>query len=71
MSAAAVTNERKPSFLRTAKAVAWSFIGLRRGADFEEDTRRLSPLHILVAGLIGGIGFVALLMLLVHWVAGV
>jgi hypothetical protein len=56
------------SFWRTAKAVAWSFVGLRSRGAYEEDVKRLSPLHIILAGLIGVFVFVAALMLLVNWV---
>ena len=59
---------RKPSLLRTAKAVAWSFVGLRRRGDFEQDVQNLSPIHIVVVGLIGAALFVGALILLVNWV---
>ena len=57
----------KKSFWRTLKAVAWSFVGLRSRGDYEEDVKNLSPLHIVAAGLIGVIVFVAALVLLVNW----
>ncbi|MBN9411429.1 MAG: DUF2970 domain-containing protein [Burkholderiales bacterium] len=61
---------RKPglSLWRTVKAVAWSFVGLRQRGDFEEDIKRLSPIHIMVVGLIGAMLFVGGLILLVNWV---
>lgn len=58
---------RKPSFWRTAKAVAWSFVGLRARGDYEEDVKNLSPLHIIVVGLIAVVVFVAVLVLLAKW----
>ncbi len=58
---------RKTSFLRTVKAVAWSFVGLRARGDFEEDVKNLNPLHIIAVGLIGIFVFVAVLILLVNW----
>lgn len=61
----------KPSFWRTAKAVAWSFVGLRARGDYEEDVKNLNPLHIIVVGLIAVVVFVATLVLLAKWmVAG-
>ena len=60
---------RKGSFLQTLKAVAWSFLGLRRGADWQEDIGRLNPVHVIVAGLIGAALFVGALVLLVRWIA--
>lgn len=58
---------RKPSFWRTVKAVAWSFVGLRAKGDYEEDVKNLSPLHIIAVGLLGVFVFVAVLVLLVNW----
>ena len=63
-------HKRKGSLVRTAQAVGWSFLGLRRGKDFQEDVAKLSPIHIIVVGLIGAALFVGGLILLVHWVAG-
>ena len=57
----------KPSFFRTVKAVAWSFVGLRARGAFEEDIKSLSLLHIIVVGLLGIFVFVAALLLLVNW----
>jgi hypothetical protein len=57
----------KPSFFRTVKAVAWSFVGLRARGAFEEDIKSLSLLHIIVVGLLGIFVFVAALVLLVNW----
>lgn len=56
------------SFWRTAKAVAWSFVGLRSRGAYEEDVKQLSPLHIILVGLVGVFVFVAALMLLVNWI---
>ena len=57
----------KPSFFRTVKAVAWSFVGLRARGAFEEDIKSLSFLHIIVVGLLAIFVFVAALVLLVNW----
>lgn len=59
---------RKSSFWRTVQAVAWSFFGVRRGRDYEQDVRQLDPRHVIVAGVIGGVLFVLVLVLLVNWV---
>ena len=58
---------RKMPLLRTVKAIAWSFVGLRARGDYEEDVKNLSPLHIIVTGLAGVFVFVALLVLLANW----
>ena len=57
----------KKSIWRTAKAVAWSFVGLRSRGDYEEDVKNLNPIHIIVVGLVGVFVFVAALVLLVNW----
>ncbi len=60
--------QRKGSFWQTAKAVAWSFFGIRRGTGYEQDVQKLNPLHVVVAGLAGAALFIALLVVLVKWV---
>jgi Protein of unknown function (DUF2970) len=62
--------ERKGSFGQTMRAVAWSFFGVRRRADHEQDVQKLNPVHVLIAGLIGAALFVVLLVVLVKWVVG-
>jgi hypothetical protein len=34
------------------KAVFWSFFGVRKGADYDRDARKLKPQHVIAAGLI-------------------
>jgi len=64
------TQPRRASFWRTAKAVAWSFLGIRQHRASQEDMARLNPVHIIVAALLAVVVFVAALVALVHWVAG-
>jgi Protein of unknown function (DUF2970) len=59
---------RKGSFGQTMKAVAWSFFGIRKSAEYEKDVNQLNPVHVIVAGLIGAALFVAALVLVVNWV---
>jgi hypothetical protein len=40
------------------KAVFWSFFGVRKGADYDEDARKLKPQHVIAAGLITAAAFV-------------
>jgi len=63
----AETPRKKGSFLRTAKVVAWSFVGLRARDAYDEDAKNLSLIHIIVVGLIGALVFVGSLVLLVNW----
>jgi amino acid transporter len=57
----------KKSLWRTAKTVAWSFVGLGGRAAYDEEAKNLNPLHLIVVGLIGVFIFVAALVLLVNW----
>jgi hypothetical protein len=61
---------RKGSFLGTLRAVAWSFLGIRKGKGYEEDVSQLNPVHVIVAGVIGAVVFVLLLIVLVKWIIG-
>ena len=60
--------KRKGSFVRTMKAVAWSFFGVRKGVDYEKDVNQLNPVHVVIAGVIGAALFVIVLLLVVNWV---
>jgi len=59
---------RKGSIARTVKAVAWSFIGLRKGSEYQQDTEKLNPLHIVLVGLIAVFLLVVALITIVKWV---
>ena len=61
---------RKGSLLMTMRAVAWSFFGVRRSADYAQDVAKLNPVHLVIAGIAGAGIFVATLVLLVTWVVG-
>ncbi len=58
-----------PSAWRTMKAVLWSFLGIRRRKDFQDDVAQLKPLHLMVAGVVLTFVFVIGLMVLVNVVA--
>lgn len=57
-----------PSLWRTIRAVAWSFIGVRKSSEFREDLARVSPFHVIAVGLVGALIFVLGLVALVNWV---
>jgi amino acid transporter len=56
------------SVLRTFQAVLWSFLGIRKNAEYQKDTERLNPFHLVVAGMVMALLFVLGLMALVNWV---
>ncbi len=58
----------KGSFLQTMRAVAWSFFGVRKASEHEKDLSQLNPVHLVIAGVVGAVIFITLLLLLVNWV---
>ena len=58
------------TLLRTFKAVAWSFFGVRQASEYEKDVAQLNPVHVIIAGLVAAALFVGALVLLVGWVVG-
>jgi len=61
---------RRGSLVRTFKAVAWSFFGVRKASEYEKDVAQLNPVHVVVAGVVAALLFVLGLVLLVNWVVG-
>jgi hypothetical protein len=59
---------RKMSFGATLKAVFWSFFGVRKRQDYENDAAQLNPVHVIIAGLIGAALFIAMLIFIVRMV---
>ena len=59
---------RKAGPLVVAKAVFWSFLGIRRRAEHESDIVRITPVQAIVAGLVGAALFVGVLVLVVRLV---
>jgi hypothetical protein len=43
------------------KAVFWGFLGVRRRSEYEADTQRLKPQHVIAAGIVSAIVFVLLI----------
>lgn len=52
--------------LKAALAVFWSFFGVRKRRDYDDDAQNLTPAQVIVAGLIGGAIFVLTMLLLVY-----
>ena len=61
---------RKARFGQTLRAVAWSFFGIRKSADHEQDVKNLNPIHVVIAAVLGAAVFVVFLVVLVHFVIG-
>ncbi len=61
---------RDASPLDVAKAVFWSFLGIRKRAAHERDAVTITPLQAIVAGIIGAGIFVLSLVFLVRQMTG-
>jgi len=61
---------KQATLLQVAKAVFWSFLGVRKRRDYEADSVELKPQQVIIAGLIGAAVFVLSLILLVRLVIG-
>ena len=59
---------RTGSVVRTFRAVAWSFFGVRRSSDLERDLSELNPIHVVIAAVVAAALFIAGLVGLVSWV---
>ena len=59
---------RKGSLLRTVRAVAWAFLGLRKGSEYQKDLESINPLHIIAVALLGFLLLVLSLIAVVKWV---
>jgi hypothetical protein len=58
----------KLGFFASFKAVAWSFVGLRRKQNYESDAAGLNPVHVVIAAVICVALFIAVLIGVVHLV---
>ncbi len=57
------------SFGRSLKTVAWSFLGIRKSSEYQQDLASVNPLHIVLVAIGGVAIFVVSLMFFVNWVA--
>lgn len=58
----------RPTFLRTLKTVAWGFLGLRKRAGHDDDAAKMTPGHLILAGLLATVIFVLVLIGIVRLV---
>ena len=56
------------SFGRSIKMVAWSFFGIRKNSEYQQDLASANPLHIILAAFAGVVLLVVALVVLVNWV---
>lgn len=60
--------EAQSRWWHTIKAVAWAMLGVRKGTEYERDFARLTPLHVVLVGLVAIFALVIGLIVLVNWV---
>ncbi len=58
--------KKKSNFLQSMIAVLWAFLGVRKKSGLQEDVASLSFVHIIIAGVIGALIFMGILLLIVH-----
>jgi Protein of unknown function (DUF2970) len=56
------------SFGRSVKMVAWSFFGIRKNSEYQQDLASVNPLHIILVAFAGVVMLVIALVVLVNWV---
>lgn len=57
--------KKKSSLLQSMVAVLWAFLGVRKKSGLQEDVASLSFVHIIIAGVIGAMIFMGVLLLIV------
>jgi hypothetical protein len=60
--------KKQSSFLQSMKAVMWGFLGVRKKSGLQDDVASLSFVHIILAGILGAVIFMAALLLIVKMV---
>jgi len=56
---------KKSSFTQSMIAVLWAFLGVRKKSGLQEDVASLSFVHIIIAGVLGALIFMGVLLLIV------
>lgn len=60
----------KISPLRLLRTVFWSFFGVRRRSDDQADLAGITPMQVIIAGIVGAAIFVGTLILLARFIVG-
>ncbi len=61
----------KAAPLQVAKAVFWAFFGVRKKSDHAADVESLTPVQIIIGGIIGAALFIGCLLILVKFMLSV
>ena len=57
--------KKKSSFMQSMVAVLWAFLGVRKKSGLQEDVASLSFVHIVIAGVVGALIFMGILLMIV------
>lgn len=57
---------KKAGIGQVAKAVIWSFLGIRKRTEHESDLARITPVQVVIAGIIGALAFVLVIIVVVR-----
>ena len=57
--------KKKSSFLQSMIAVMWAFLGVRKKSGLQDVVASLSFIHIIIAGVLGALIFMSVLLLIV------
>jgi len=61
-------HRRRAALGQTARAVFWSFVGVRKRAGYEQDLGQLNPVHVILMGFAGAALFVVILIAIIKFV---
>ena len=53
---------------RAFKAVFWGFFGVRKGIEYDHDSVALTPVQVIIAGVVRALVFIFSILLLVYFV---
>ena len=56
---------KKSTFMQSMIAVLWAFLGVRKKSGLQEDVASISFVHIIIAGVVGALIFMGVLLLIV------
>ncbi len=59
---------RRAPFVQTARAVFWSFFGVRKRVLSEADAEQLNPVHVIAMGIGGAALLTAVLLSIIKFV---
>jgi hypothetical protein len=61
-------NQKQAGAFSAMRAVLWSFIGVRSKSEYQADITRLTMGQLVVAGIVGALLFILMLVVVVYFV---